>query len=230
MEILTVAIDTETAIRTGTTIDIPEETIFGPVDSYTPVAAGIDYATDSDSIYTVSQRNNVDWKQLAVLNGLSYPYQLATGQKLKIPGASAGVGQVAQDPSEEDFENLLFGADEVLNREGNMAAVNKDIATVSGMDNLAMQLMHRITTIKGELAELGHPEYGSLVPTFIGQTMTPVWEERILFECRMACESDPRVQYVENSRFYNEGTAIFYEGVVYPINNLDPILVQIPIA
>lgn len=231
MEILSISIDPETARKTGTTIAVPEETIYAQgIESYTPVASTLDVAIGSDTIYTVAQRNSVDWKQLAVLNNLEYPYLLVTGQQLKIPGTGAGTGQISQSPTEEDIETLLFGVDEMLDEDGNMAADAGDIAVVSGMENLAMQLLHRIKTLKGELTELGHPDYGSLVPTFIGKTMTPVWQERILLECRMACEADPRVDYVENSRFYNDGTAIFYEGVVFPINNLDPILVQMPIA
>lgn len=231
MEILTVPVTPELLAKTGATLDVPEETIYAAgIDDYAMVASTIDYANASDTIYTISQRNNVDWKQVAALNGIDYPYLLVAGQKIKIPGTATGTGQISQSPDETELENLLFGIDEELDKDGNMMLTGSDITCISGMENLAMQLQHRIMTLKGELTELGHPEYGSLVPTFIGKMMIPVWEERILFECRMACEADPRVDYVENSRFYNDGTAIYYEGVVYPINNLDPVLVQIPIA
>lgn len=231
MEILSIPITPELSEKTGATVDVPEDTIYASgIDNYSMVASTVDYANGTDTIYTIAQRNSVDWKQVAALNDIDYPYLIEAGQKIKIPGTAAGTGQISQSPDETEIENLLFGIDEELDKDGNMMLSGSDIACISGMENLAMQLQHRIMTVKGELAELGHPEYGSMVPTFIGYMMIPVWEERILFECRMACEADPRVDYVENSRFYNDGTAIFYEGVVYPINNMDPVLVQIPIA
>jgi phage baseplate assembly protein W len=150
------------------------------------------------------------------------------GQKLSIPGSSPAIGQIAG--SSETFDELLFGIDEMLDNNGEMPDYGTDIVVAAGAKNLAMQIYHRINTLKGELAQLGHPEYGSLVPTFIGKPMTPVWQERILLECRLAAEADPRVQYLDNVRLYNEDTALYFEADVYPINNQDPVVVSIPIA
>jgi hypothetical protein len=150
------------------------------------------------------------------------------GQKLLIPGDDSTIRQISH--GSEDFESGLYGIDEFLDDDGTMYADRKDIMTLSGMQNLAMQLYHRINTTKGELTELGHPEYGSLVPTYIGKSMTPVWEERILLECRLTVEADPRVKHCDNIKLFNSGTAIFFEADIYPINNQDPIAVSIPIA
>lgn len=149
------------------------------------------------------------------------------GQKLSIPGDSPSIGQISS--STETFEEMLFGIDEFLDNDGQMHADQSDIVSIGGMQNLAMQIYHRINTLKGELSQLGHPEYGSLVPTFVGKPMTPVWQERILLECRLAAEADPRVQYLDNVRLYNEGTALFFEADVFPINNQDPVVVSIPL-
>lgn len=150
------------------------------------------------------------------------------GQKLSIPGNSPAIGLVSG--SSETFDEMLFGVDEMLDNSGLMPDYSTDIVVVAGSKNLAMQIYHRINTLKGELAQLGHPEYGSLVPTFIGKTMTPVWEERILLECKLAAGADPRVQYLDKARLYNKDSTLLFEADVYPINSRDPVIISIPIA
>jgi phage baseplate assembly protein W len=44
-----------------------------------------------------------------------------------------------------------------------------DIAVVTGRENLAQALVLRLLTPKGALAPLGHPDYGSRLPSLIGQ-------------------------------------------------------------
>jgi len=43
-----------------------------------------------------------------------------------------------------------------------------DLATTSGRDNLGQAITVRLLTPRGELAELGHPEYGSRLHELIG--------------------------------------------------------------
>lgn len=297
----------------ATGMQIPEETIYdGDTETLALVAASQESVLGNDTIQTIAARTGVDWKQIASLNNLDYPFissnpmdalspSIASGiapeiteaasefrieglapspgnilafdsgnitlvvksydgwsitvttsapagipkgsavtvhekqmsiavpgQKLSIPGSSPGIGQISG--SSETFDEMLFGVDEMLDNNGLMPDYNTDIVVAAGNKNLSMQIYHRINTLKGELSQLGHPEYGSLVPTFIGKPMTPVWRERILLECRLAAEADPRVQYLDNVRLYNEGTALLFEADVYPINNQDPVVVTIPIA
>jgi phage baseplate assembly protein W len=47
-----------------------------------------------------------------------------------------------------------------------------DLLTVEGVDNAVQAVIHRIKTVKGELEELGHPEYGSRHHELIGQPNT----------------------------------------------------------
>ncbi len=49
----------------------------------------------------------------------------------------------------------------------------RDFGTVSGRDNLGQALTARLLTPKGELAPLGHPEYGSRLHEVIGAPNTP---------------------------------------------------------
>ena len=44
-----------------------------------------------------------------------------------------------------------------------------DVALIDGIDNAVQAVIHRIKTVKGELAELGHPEYGSRHHELIGE-------------------------------------------------------------
>jgi phage baseplate assembly protein W len=50
-----------------------------------------------------------------------------------------------------------------------------DYATLDGRDNLAQAIVMRLLTPRGELAELGHPEYGSRLNDLLG---TPNTETR----------------------------------------------------
>jgi phage baseplate assembly protein W len=47
-----------------------------------------------------------------------------------------------------------------------------DIAVVSGRENLGQALVLRLLTPKGALAPLGHPDYGSRLPSLIGELNT----------------------------------------------------------
>jgi len=49
----------------------------------------------------------------------------------------------------------------------------RDFDTITGRDNLGQALTARLLTPKGELAPLGHPEYGSRLHEVIGAPNTP---------------------------------------------------------
>lgn len=49
------------------------------------------------------------------------------------------------------------------------AVVLKDLDTVADLDNLVQAVIVRLLTPKGELAALGHADYGSRLPDLIGQ-------------------------------------------------------------
>lgn len=47
-----------------------------------------------------------------------------------------------------------------------------DLETVIDIDTVIQAIRHRLITRRGELTELGHPEYGSLLDTVIGEPNT----------------------------------------------------------
>ena len=46
---------------------------------------------------------------------------------------------------------------------------NRDLATATGLDNLAQAIINRLGTRQGELAGLGHPNYGSRLYQLVGE-------------------------------------------------------------
>lgn len=55
---------------------------------------------------------------------------------------------------------------------GHRSITHFDFATVSDRDNLVQAITIRLLTPRGELAALGHPDYGSRLPELIGQQRT----------------------------------------------------------
>ncbi len=60
------------------------------------------------------------------------------------------------------FDYYHLGAD-LLTSKG------RDVRTVSGTSNLEQAILHRLRTRKGELKDLGHPNYGCEMYTLIGE-------------------------------------------------------------
>ncbi len=72
-----------------------------------------------------------------------------------------------------------------------------DLATVDGKKNIIQAIRHRLSTRKGELAELGHPNYGSLLHEMIGQPNTEGTRaiiETLVQDCLM---QDPRIDSIQ---------------------------------
>lgn len=314
-EIMSINLTNAVKEKTGViTMDIPEETIFADgIENTILVASRTQNISDGDSLQSIAQANGVNWKQVASLNGIEYPYivrsayetlteAIATattasliykgsttipssvvpvtagnvitfdqgetvysvksvtdgmivleepieaiiplgtivtahrkklavlmhGDQILIPGTGRNINIGEAD---NDVAAKLYGIDEYLDGAGqNVPDINGDVSSISGMSNLEMQLKHRITTQRGELAELGHPSYGSLVPTFIGKANSPVWQERIMVECMIAVMADPRVASISNSRFEIDNDSVFFTADVQPINQMQPLQISIPIA
>lgn len=141
---------------------------------------------------------------------------LMPGDKIRIPGDQSSA--ISITGSSEDFESTAYGIDEELDDAGTqLPDPSGNVATVSGIANLEMQLRHRLMTIRGELASLGHPTYGSYLPLIIGKISTDMWLERAKLEAKITVLEDPRIERVDNVRFTIENTAISIELDTYPI-------------
>lgn len=68
-----------------------------------------------------------------------------------------------------------------------------DFGTVGGRDNLGQALLMRILTPLGELAQLGHPGYGSRVHEVIGSGNTATVRNLLRLYIIEAVQREPRV-------------------------------------
>jgi hypothetical protein len=277
------------------------------------VAAKQAVITDTDTIISIANKNGADWKQVAMLNDLEYPFivssidqkltpvlsygylnkntvetdniiylsniypepgqfllvggttivevesvqygqttltdiigkaflagdvvsvhtgtqnVLMAGDVIAIPGTSSVATPIAN--TQASFEERLYGIDELLDGDGLQPDYGTgDIVVAKGLTNIEMQLDHRIRTLRGELAQLGHPEYGSLIPTFIGKMNTPVWQQRILIECQMTVLDDPRVDRLGNTAFTMDNSSVYFTADVYLKGQGNPLQISLPIA
>lgn len=85
------------------------------------------------------------------------------------------------------LKDHIHGADFQINKRG-------DIDISSDEMNLAQAILHRLRTVKGELSELGHPEYGSTIFDFVGLPNNLVTRERLRLAIRDAIRQERRVK------------------------------------
>ncbi|GJH28937.1 GPW/gp25 family protein [Caballeronia novacaledonica] len=71
-----------------------------------------------------------------------------------------------------------------------------DLATLAGVDNLCQALLMRFMTRRGELAALGHADYGSRLYTLIGELNNATNRNRAKLFVLEALAAEPRVARV----------------------------------
>lgn len=71
-----------------------------------------------------------------------------------------------------------------------------DLETLTGADNLIQALLLRFLTPVGELALLGHPDYGSRLAELIGELNTETNRNRAKLYVLQALAAEPRVNKV----------------------------------
>jgi len=92
---------------------------------------------------------------------------------------------------EKHQEYIGPGADLMVNRKG-------DIQTVSGRENLGQAIMHRLLTRKGELGDLGHPDYGSRLYELIGKPNDERTRDLVRSYIKECIQQESRVQEIVN--------------------------------
>jgi phage baseplate assembly protein W len=75
-----------------------------------------------------------------------------------------------------------------------------DLETLTGGDNLAQALLLRFLTPAGELAPLGHADYGSRLYELIGELNTETTRNRIKMLVLQMLAAEPRVREVVELR------------------------------
>jgi len=120
-----------------------------------------------------------------------------------------------------EFNDL--GADLAVGPEG-------DIETVSEAQNLAQAILARLSTSKGELADLGHPEYGSRLIDAVGQPNTQRVRNmirRIVMDCLGEEERIEEVVGVTVRTNPNNMSRVDIEMVVRPAGGA-PMSITLP--
>lgn len=102
-----------------------------------------------------------------------------------------------------------------------------DTALVSGPANLAQALVHRLLTRVGELAPLGHPEYGSRIHQLIGEQNTEPNRQLLKLFVLEALAHEPRIHRtrigVDIAPHPSDWTAAVARIQVEPIDDTGPL-------
>jgi phage baseplate assembly protein W len=85
--------------------------------------------------------------------------------------------------------DYYLGADLYIGKSGDMDVISEEM-------NIAQAILHRLRTIKGELAELGHSGYGSTILDFIGQPNNSVTRSRLRLAIRDTIRQEQRVKQI----------------------------------
>lgn len=71
-----------------------------------------------------------------------------------------------------------------------------DLATVAGRDNVAQAVIMRLLTPRGELSDLGHPQYGSRLHDIIGRVNTETTRNLVRLFILESLQQESRIEEV----------------------------------
>jgi hypothetical protein len=71
-----------------------------------------------------------------------------------------------------------------------------DVKTISGIDNLEQAILHRLRTRKGELKDLGHPNYGCEIYSMIGEPNNETTRGLLRLMVIDALRQEPRIDEI----------------------------------
>ncbi|WIT25826.1 hypothetical protein [Bacillus phage SPO1L1] len=164
------------------------------------------------------------WTELAVLNDLRYPFISDVGESIPntiTPGSPLFLPQdmTYDDTTDNDvdsYEDELFGTDLALTTSdtnfsymagGDLeTTLSGDLQTVSGLESLKQDLIHRLITPIGTLTY--HPTYGSNFLDIVGSKMDSTWRTKASIELSRCFLCDPRVVNVMDIEVYRITTGI----------------------
>ena len=106
-----------------------------------------------------------------------------------------------------------------------------DLRTSSGRQNLGQAILHRLLTRRGELAELGHPDYGSRLHELIGEPNNDRTRDLVRLYAKECISQDPRIHEIVK---LSVGTAadnphiVLLDITVLPIKSNVPMNITFP--
>lgn len=112
-----------------------------------------------------------------------------------------------------------------------LAPAEGDLDTVSGDDNLAQALIHRLTTEQGELDDIGHADYGSRLYEMVGEPNSEGTRAMIRNLVDRCLSEEPRVAEVRSVRATanaHDPTRVDIEITVVPVGSDGALTVVYP--
>lgn len=139
---------------------------------------------------------------------------------------------IGSDLMISDFE---YGADLVLTESEKKQGARRrefgDLSVISGFANLGQAILNRLRTRRGELAELGHPEYGSRLYELIGSPNDDRTRELVRVLTVESLLQEPRVRRVVSVRVRtakDDPYRVDVEVSVLPVESEVPLSVVFP--
>lgn len=86
------------------------------------------------------------------------------------------------------------------------AVTTRDLAVADGVDAITQAIANRLKTRRGELASLGHPDYGSQHHSLIGEPNVERTRDLIKLYVLQALRHEPRIEKVLRADVIAEGT------------------------
>lgn len=121
-----------------------------------------------------------------------------------------------------DYAGL--GADLSVNTKG-------DLQTARGRENLGQAILHRILTRKGELGDIGHPDYGSRLHELIGEPNNERTRELLRMYVKECISQEPRVRDTVSIKIgvpKDNPHAVLLDIAVLPIKSTVPMNLVLP--
>jgi phage baseplate assembly protein W len=112
-------------------------------------------------------------------------------------------------------------------------ALLRDLATVTARDNLAQAIRLHLATARGELAHLGHPNYGSRLHHLIGRLDSDTTRALARAYVREALRDEPRISRISHLDVYARAEQpgdLLIDLHVLPIDDSDVLALQLRLA
>jgi phage baseplate assembly protein W len=81
-----------------------------------------------------------------------------------------------------------------------------DLSTITDEDNLAQAIICRLATEEGELYDIGHADYGSMLHDVIGEVNNELTRKKIRIIVEDCLFEEPRVEKVVSVNFLSDPT------------------------
>ncbi len=123
-------------------------------------------------------------------------------------------------------------ADLALGKRADRGSSALDVTTLDGLDNFTQAVANRLKTRKGELASLGHPDYGSRHHELVGEPNVERVRNLIKLYVLQALAAEPRIASVVSVSVSAEHApprdSVRIELTVLPIDRPEPVNLIVP--